>query len=238
MRRSADSGSPWEPVEMTTTRWSGQSSTSWGWIEHPLGDLDVAQRAADVDVLAHRASHQRDLAPERGGGVDHLLHAVDVGGEAGDDDPALGAAEDLLQVRARRRARRGRTPAGRRWWSRRRAAGRPREPSSASRETSAGGAVDRGLVELVVAGEQHGAELGADRDRARVGDRVRHVDELDRERARARAARPGRRPRGRPRAGCARRAWSGPWRSSGARRARECRRRWPSSRSTHGSAPR
>ena len=38
---------------------------------------------------------------------------------------------------------------------------RPSRPSSASREMSAGPAVDRGLVELVVAGHQHRAELGA-----------------------------------------------------------------------------
>src|SRR5829696_8545596 len=60
MRRSADSGSPCDPVE------------------HPVGDLDVAEVAADVDVLAHRPADQRDLAAERVGGVDHLLDAVDV----------------------------------------------------------------------------------------------------------------------------------------------------------------
>ena len=43
-------------------------------------------------------------------------------------------------------------------------------------------AVDRRLVELVVAGDQDRAELGAERDGARVGDRVRHVDQLERER--------------------------------------------------------
>ena len=44
-------------------------------------------------------------------------------------------------------------------------------------------AVDRRLVELVVAGDEHRAELGAQRDRARVGDRVGHVHELEPERA-------------------------------------------------------
>ena len=38
---------------------------------------------------------------------------------------------------------------------------RPSRPSSASRETSAGFAVDRGLVELVVARDQDRAELGS-----------------------------------------------------------------------------
>jgi hypothetical protein len=45
-------------------------------------------------------------------------------------------------------------------------------------------AVDRGLVELVVAGHERGAELTAERDRERVRDRVRHLHHLDRERAR------------------------------------------------------
>ena len=59
----------------------------------------------------------------------------------------------------------------------------PSRPSSARRETSAGLAVDRRLVELVVAGDEDRAELGLQRDRARIRDRVRHVDQLDVERA-------------------------------------------------------
>ena len=47
-----------------------------------------------------------------------------------------------------------------------------------------GRAADRRLVELVVAGEQHGPELAAQDHAAHVGDRVREVDELDLERAR------------------------------------------------------
>ena len=44
-------------------------------------------------------------------------------------------------------------------------------------------AADRRLVELVVAREEHGAERAGQRDAARVGDRVREVDALERERA-------------------------------------------------------
>ncbi len=43
-------------------------------------------------------------------------------------------------------------------------------------------AVDRRLVELVVAGQEHRAQAGTERDRARVGDRVGHVHQLERER--------------------------------------------------------
>src|ERR1019366_6161874 len=75
--------------------------------EQAVGDLDVSEVAPDADVLAHRASHQRNLAPECVGGVDDLLDAMDVGGEAGDDDPPLAAGEDLLEVRAHDGLRRG-----------------------------------------------------------------------------------------------------------------------------------
>ena len=57
-----------------------------------------------------------------------------------------------------------------------------------------GPAVDRGLVEAVVAGDQDRAEVGVQGDRARVGDRVRHVDHLDLERARLAGARRARAP--------------------------------------------
>ena len=46
-----------------------------------------------------------------------------------------------------------------------------------------GHAVDRGLVELVVARQQRGPELAGQRDREGVGDRVGHLDHLDAERA-------------------------------------------------------
>ena len=73
----------------------------------------------------------------------------------------------------------GAIPGGRRWSSRRRAKAALRGPSSASRDMSAGLAVDRGLVELVVAGQQHRAQLGGEDDAAHVGDRVREVDQLE-----------------------------------------------------------
>src|ERR1044072_3708331 len=69
--------------------------------DDPLGHLDVPERAADVRVLAHRAPDEADLAPERRGGVDALLHAADGGGERRHDDAPLAAAEDVEQVRAR-----------------------------------------------------------------------------------------------------------------------------------------
>ena len=121
--------------------------------QHPLGHVDVAQPAADVHVLAHRAAHQRHLAAQRGGRVHHLLHAVDVRGEAGDHDPALAARERLLQPRAHQRLRQ--RPA--------RAVGvggvaaEHQQPLSAQlgKPRHVGrDAVDGGLIELVVAGHE------------------------------------------------------------------------------------
>ena len=76
-------------------------------LDHQPGrQVDVPELAADADVLAHRAADERHLAVERRGGVDDLLHAVDVGREARHDDSPLGAREDLLEMRADDRLRR------------------------------------------------------------------------------------------------------------------------------------
>jgi hypothetical protein len=150
--------------------------------QDPLGDRDVAQRAPDVDVLAHGAPDERHLAPERRGRVHHLLDAVDVRRERGDDDPPLAAQEDVLQVGADRRL------AGREAGTVgvRRVAAQQQHALGAqlgqARDVR-GHAVDRRLVELVVTRDEHGAELRPHRHREGVGDRVGHVDELDVERA-------------------------------------------------------
>ena len=130
---------------------------------------------------SHRAPDERDLAPEAGGRVDDLLHAVDVRREARHDDAALAAGEDLLELRPDDGL--GERPAGA--VGVRRVAAEQQQPVAAQLGEPGhvgGPAVDRGLVELVVAGDEHGAELGRHGDGRRIGDRVRHVDELDRER--------------------------------------------------------
>ena len=68
--------------------------------QQAFGNLDVTERAADVDVLSHRASDERHLARQRGGGVDDLLDAMDVRRKAGHDDPPIGVGEHLLELRA------------------------------------------------------------------------------------------------------------------------------------------
>ena len=150
--------------------------------QHPVGDLDVPQRAADADVLAHRASHQRDLAPERGGRVHHLLHAMDVGRKTRDDHAPRSVRERLLQVRA--------DPALRRRETRTVRVGRvaaqqqdPVAPQFGQPRDVSRQPVDRGLVELVVPRQQHRPQLGGERHRTRVGNRMSHVHELELERA-------------------------------------------------------
>ena len=57
----------------------------------------------------------------------------------------------------------------------------PSPPNSASLVMSAGAAVDRGLVELVVAGHQDRAVLRGEQHGPHVRDRVRKVDQLETE---------------------------------------------------------
>ena len=142
---------------MITSFSSANCSISRGGTQHPLRDVDVAERAADVDVLAHRAPDQRDLAVVRRGGVDDLLDAVDVRREAGDDDPARAAREHALEVRAddRLAGRDARAVGVRGVAAQQQHAlaaelGEPRHVG--------GRAADRRLVELVVAGEEDRAE--------------------------------------------------------------------------------
>ena len=51
-----------------------------------LRDVDHAQAGAELDVLAHGATERGHLAAVGHGGVDDLLHPVQVAGEAGHDD--------------------------------------------------------------------------------------------------------------------------------------------------------
>ena len=66
-----------------------------------VGDVQQAHLAGQPHVLLHRQAEGGDLAAERDGGVGDLLHAVDVAGEAGDDDAAaLVLVEEVVEHRA------------------------------------------------------------------------------------------------------------------------------------------
>src|SRR5205814_5730207 len=73
--------------------------------EHRVGDVNVAEAAADVHVLAHGAPDQSALAAELRRRVHDLLHPVDVPREAGDDHTAVATRHRLLEMRPDTRLR-------------------------------------------------------------------------------------------------------------------------------------
>ena len=97
MRDRAAIGSPWEPVQTSTTSSSGRSSSVLTSTTRPARDLQIAQVAGDAHVADHRAADEGDPAAVLVGRVEDLLDAVHVAGEAGHDDALLGVREDLAQ---------------------------------------------------------------------------------------------------------------------------------------------
>ena len=172
MRRSADSGSPWLPVVSITSRSSGKLSISLGDTSSPSGTSawpswramlrflrierpTTATRrssaiAASITCWRRCTLDANDVTTTRPGArADHLL-------------------QDGPDARLRRR-RAAPVGVGR-------VAAQQQHPLPAElREPRriGGRAVHRRLVELVVAGQDHGAQVAGQRDRARVGDRVR-----------------------------------------------------------------
>ena len=174
IRRSADSGSPWLPVVSITSRSSGKLSISFGDTSRPSGTCGVAELARDVEVLAHRAADHGDPAVERDGGVDHLLEPVHVGRERGDHDRGPRRAPKTSSSTGPTLASDGAVPlpVG---------VGRVAAQQQHSLPPELGEArrvgrrpVHRRLVELVVAGDDHRAELaGQRRPRRRRGSSAR-----------------------------------------------------------------
>ncbi len=145
--------------------------------EDAVRHVEVAEVGRDPHVADHRPADHGDLAAGLLGGVEHLLDAVHVGGEAGHDDPALGVAEDLVDGRrdVLLRGREARDLGVRRVGHEQVDAllTEPRERTQVGQA-----AVEGQLVHLEVAGVQDRAAGGADEDRERVGDRVVDSDEL------------------------------------------------------------
>jgi hypothetical protein len=143
--------------------------------------VQVAEVFGDRHVAHHRAAEEREAAPVRGGGVDDLLHAVDVAREARDDDATRRLRDHLVEHRAdvaleRREA--GHVGVGR----------VDEEEVDAvlaeARERAQVGEapVEGQLVHLEVAGGEHRPGIRVDRDGERIGDRVVDRDELEVER--------------------------------------------------------
>jgi hypothetical protein len=145
-------------------------------------DLQVPQLAGDPHVAHHGSADERHAAAEGNRGVDDLLHAIDIGCEAGDDDPTLRPADQPMQRRAYFAFRRPYTGDFRigRVAQEQIDAGvsEPRHPRQVG-----GIVVERQLVEFDVAGVQHGARAGVDRDRQTARNRVVDVEVLTLENA-------------------------------------------------------
>src|SRR5580704_16127254 len=58
--------------------------------DHPVRNTQVIHGMCDFNIVDHAAAHERDFAPNAPGDVDHLLNAVNRGGETGKDDAARG----------------------------------------------------------------------------------------------------------------------------------------------------
>ena len=158
----------------------------------PPRDRERLQLRGDGDGVHHAPARQGDLAAVLGGGAEDLRQPVDVAGERRDQDPAVRAGEDLVEGGAHDPLRRG--------VARPLHVGRvhqehPNPRLSDLREPREIGRlpVDRGLVELEVAGPHHRPRGRSNRDRAGLRDAVIDVHELDLERPDAhRTARPHR----------------------------------------------
>src|SRR6478752_4457571 len=146
--------------------------------EDAVGHPEVAELGGDAHVAHHRAPDHGDLASGLLGRVEHLLDAVHVAAEAGDDDAALGMAEDLVDGgRDLELGRREAGDVGVRRVGEEEVDALLAQPGEGTQVGEA--AVERQLVHLEVAGVQQRAGLGAHEDGERVGDRVVDRDELE-----------------------------------------------------------
>ena len=171
IRDSAAIGSPWVPVVISTTRSAAIISAAPMSITSSSATLQVAQLAGDAHVAHHRPADERHPPAQRHCGVDDLLHPIDIGGEARDDDPAFGAADQPVQRRADLAFRRSDArDLGIRRVAQEQVDAGVAEPRHARQV--GGPAVERQLVELDVAGVQDSACAGVDRDGQAAGNRV------------------------------------------------------------------
>jgi hypothetical protein len=143
-----------------------------------VGQAEEPHRPGQADVLVHRPAEEGDRPAGLDGDLGDLLHPVDVGGEAGGDDPLLAVLpEQLPQHDTDRRLRRrvaGLLGVGR--------VGQEESHAAAADLADEGkvrhAAVDRVLVELEVAGVQDRAGRREDGGGEAVGHRVGDRDEL------------------------------------------------------------
>ena len=137
--------------------------------EDVLGHVYVTQVAGDVQVLAHRAADDADLATDLDRDIGRLLHPVHVGRERGDENASGALRDDLAESLAHQPLRAGDAGPLR--------VGRVAEQQVDAAVSQFGEppdvgakAVDRRVVELPVSRVQHPAGVGLEQDRDRVRD--------------------------------------------------------------------
>ena len=145
--------------------------------EHPLGNGEVPQAGCDPDHVHHAPADHGELPAVAVGRVHDLLDAMNVRGEGGHQDPALGPAEDVHERLAHHPLREGVPgPLGVG------AVGHEQEhalPAQLRELLEVRHlAVDGRLVELEVGHIEDDARRGMNGERHVVGDGVVDVDEL------------------------------------------------------------
>ncbi len=140
----------------------------------------MAQLLSDLRLLDHPSPDERQLPAELRREVRQELHPVDARGERGDDQPSLGAREQLLErgddtvFRSREAGPLDVRAVG----QQRQHAVRAQFGEPMKVEVLA---VERRLVDLEIARVDHRPHRRSDRHRERIRDAVRHPDELDRQ---------------------------------------------------------
>ena len=159
---------------------------------HAGWNAEVAEPLGNLGVVDHPAADEGHAAVELGRQIDDDLHPVDARRKGRDHDFAVGVREDLFEgVRHVDFGAREAPPIDVR------AVGEESQHSRRAELCQAMDvdtlAVDRGLIDLEVAGVNDHAVGRLDRERDAVGDAVGDAEELDRERAdRDSVARPDR----------------------------------------------
>ena len=189
MRLSTLVGSPWLPVDSSTTLFGRQVVDLAHVDDAALGHVHEAQLARDLQVLLHAAADHRRLASELVRRAHHLAQSADVRGERRHQHPPRRLRDELLERFAHARLRR--RPAG---LLDAHAVAQQHQHALVAELAQAlvvgRLALDGRRIELEVAGVEDRADRRADDQPDRVRDAVVDRDRLDFEGAEGRRAGP------------------------------------------------
>ena len=152
--------------------------------------VEHAAFARDRDDALHRAPQNADLPTRGEAGLGGRAQARDVGGEGGDDHPALRLGDRGPRSTAATSRSDGLSPSRSTLVESQTSASTPSSPSALKPRLVGRRADDRGRVDLPVAAMDDQAGRRADRERRAFRDRMGDRDEFDVERSDLDAARP------------------------------------------------